>query len=169
MGVSKKTASKGAAQPAGTGEAEFEYVAEQAAKGYEEVAKMTREGLEQVSAFAQGNYAGVADYNKDFKDAVQASSTAITENAEAATKAMTEYAKGAVEEGLSMANRLFGAKTFQDVINVQTDWAKASFDRFKAESTNMQERSLKAASEAAAPFNAGTTAAFEKFAKPFMS
>ena len=166
MSVSKKTV-KGAARPAGTGEAEFEYAAEQAAKGYEEVAKMTREGLEQVGAFAKSNYAGIADYNKDFNDAVQTSSTAMTQSAEAATKAMTEYAKDSVAEGLSMANRLFGAKTLQDVVNVQTDWVKASLDRFKTESTNMQERSVAAASAASAPFQAGATAAFEKFSKPF--
>lgn len=165
MGVSKKTAGKGTAKPAG--EAEFEYAAGQAAKGYEEVANMTREGLEHVGAIAKNSYEGVADYNREFTDAVQASSSALTRSVEDTTTALTEYAKESVEESLSMASRLFGAKSFQDVMNVQTDWARASFERFAAESAKIQERSVQTASEAVAPFNAGATAAFEKFGKPF--
>ena len=165
MGVSKKTAGKGTARPAG--DTEFEYATEQAAKGYEEVASMTREGLEHVGAIAKNSYEGVADYNKELANALQASSSALTRSVEDTTAALTEYAKDSVEETLSMTNRLFSAKTFQDVLSVQTDWARASFERFAAESAKMQERSVQAASAAAAPFNSGATAAFEKFGKPF--
>ncbi len=166
MTVSKKTAGKGTARPAGAAEAEFEYAAEQAAKGYEQVATMTREGLEQVSAAAINGYEGVAEFNKELTEAFQASSNELTRTVEETTRAMTDYAKTSLEDSMSAANRMFGAKSVQDFMNVQADWARTSFERFAAESAKMQERSAQAASAAVAPLNAGATAAFEKFSKP---
>ena len=61
---------------------------------------------------------------------------------------------------------LLAARTLREAVDVQTDWAKTSFDKVVAESTKLSEISVKVANEAAEPINARFNAAIEKLLKP---
>jgi hypothetical protein len=49
------------------------------------------------------------------------------------------YTKKSVESRLALGEKLLGAKTFETVVQIQTEYAKASYDAFVAQATKMGE------------------------------
>ena len=50
-----------------------------------------------------------------------------------------DYTKKSVEGRLALGEKLLGAKSFDAVIQIQTEYAKASYDDFVAQATKMGE------------------------------
>jgi hypothetical protein len=50
-----------------------------------------------------------------------------------------DYTKKSVESRLALGEKLLGAKSFDAVIQIQTEYAKASYDAFVAQATKMGE------------------------------
>jgi hypothetical protein len=50
-----------------------------------------------------------------------------------------DYTKKLVEGRLALGEKLLGAKSFDAVIQIQTEYAKASYDAFVAQATKMGE------------------------------
>ncbi len=137
-----------------------------AAKGYEQYVNMTKEQVEKVGTFTFTGYDEVAEFNKETIDAVIASSDVFTRGAEDLGRAVTSLAQNSVEDNMATAKQVFGAKSLHEVVQLQSDWAKASLSGFFNESARLQELSMRVANEAFGPLGARATAAFEKLAKP---
>ena len=71
-----------------------------------------------------------------------------------------------MEASAQAAKALLAARTLREAVDVQTDFAKSSFDKLVAESTKLSEISVKVANEAAEPISARVNAAIEKILKP---
>ncbi|HYD31679.1 MAG TPA: phasin family protein [Azospirillaceae bacterium] len=128
--------------------------------------KAGQEQAEKVSQQLFQGYDDIASFSKQNVDAVVQSSTIVAKGAEEAGKAVAAYAQVSLEKGVATGKALMGAKTLKDVIDLQTSFAKQSFDAFMAESTRLSELSVKVTNEALAPINARVNAAVEKFGKP---
>ena len=50
-----------------------------------------------------------------------------------------DYTKKSVESRLALGEKLLGAKSFDAVIQIQTEYAKGSYDAFVAQATKMGE------------------------------
>jgi hypothetical protein len=50
-----------------------------------------------------------------------------------------DYTKKSVESRLALGEKLLGAKSFDAVIQIQTEYAKAAYDAFVAQATKMGE------------------------------
>src|SRR6266851_3226500 len=91
---------------------------------------------------------------------------ALTDGLEAIGKEVMGYARNSFENAAETATALLGAKTFEDVVQLNTDFAKASFERMIEGSTKLSEMGVKVANEALAPLGDRVEATFQKLGKP---
>ncbi len=122
--------------------------------------------------------------NQAFKDGVEKSLTALNDinaqskqNLEAAVASVTAAAKGAetlgaqaiayskksVEDTVSAAKSLTGAKTVQEVVELQTAWAKSAMEGYLAEMNKASEVVAASMKDLMVPLNTRVTATIEKF------
>jgi phasin family protein len=75
------------------------------------------------------------------------------------------YAKNSLESASHTATALLEAKTLDEVIQLNTDLAKSSFEALLARSAKISEMGVTIASEALAPWGGRMEATLAKFAK----
>lgn len=108
---------------------------------------------------------GLADANAHSKknlEAVIASVTAATKGAEALGAQATAYSKKAVEANVAAAKSLSGAKSIQEVVELQTSFAKSAMEAYMAELSKMGEIVSASVKDSMKPLNERVTAAVEK-------
>ena len=111
-------------------------------------------------------YEDLADLGRENFAAVLRANAALTDGLEAIGKEVMGYARNSFENAAETATALLGAKTFEDVVQLNTDFAKASFERMIEGSTKLSEMGVKVANEALAPFGDRVEATFQKLGKP---
>ena len=98
---------------------------------------------------------------KNFEAAV-ASITAATKGAETLGAQAVAFSKKAVEDQVSAARTLAAAKSVQEVIELQTGFAKTAFETYVAEVNRMTETVAASVKDSAAPINERMTAFVER-------
>jgi phasin family protein len=111
-----------------------------------------------LTAFADLN----AHQKKNF-EALVASATAATKGAETVGAAAVAFSKKAVEDQVAAAKTIAGAKSVQEVIELQTGFAKTAFETYIAEVNKIAETVAASVKESAAPINERVTAFVEHF------
>ncbi len=140
--------------------------AEYAQKHYDRLVGASKEQVEKASATAFKTYEDISKFSKENLDATVAASTIFAKGFETIGKEWMTFTQDAMEASAQAAKALLAARTLREAVDVQTDWAKTSFDKVVAESTKLSEISVKVANEAAEPINARVNAAIEKLLKP---
>ena len=111
-----------------------------------------------LSALSEAN-----TYSKKNLEAVVASVTAATKGAEALGAQAIAYSKKSVEDTVAAAKTLSGAKSIQEVVELQTAFAKTALEGYLAELNKASEIVSASMKESLVPLNARVTAAVEKF------
>lgn len=137
-----------------------------AQKNYERFVGASKEQVEKASASAFKTYEDLSKFSKENLDAVVAASTIFAKGFEAVGKEWMTFTQDTMEANAQAAKALLAAKTLREVVDLQTDFAKNSFDKLVAESTKLSEISVKVANEAAEPISARVNVAIEKLMKP---
>ena len=119
----------------------FQGKAEDLANGYDEMASSGKDGLEAWGA------AGAA-YGKGL--AVMGG-------------AMMGFAKQMLDSNVAATKAVLGAKSLNEAMELNAEYARSNFDGIMAQGTKMGEMATKAAQETAEPLNAQFTAAVEKW------
>lgn len=101
-------------------------------------------------------------HSKKNLEAVIASVTASTKGAEALGAQAMAYSKKAVEDQVAAAKSLSGAKSIQEVVELQTNYAKSAFEAYIAEFSKMSEIMSASVKESVKPLNERVTAAVER-------
>lgn len=135
------------------------------AKGYDQFVNMTREQFEKFVPNATKGFDELATFGKGNVDAAVKAGTIAAKGWEIIGKEVADYNKRALEQGMANAKALMGVKTVQEAVELQTGFARISFDEFVAEGTKLSEMGLKVAREASEPINARVNAAVETFTK----
>lgn len=166
MSAKKETATNTAAKQVEDAVAVGKKTVEQAMKasteGYEQAMSMTKEQVEKASAAFFKGYDEVATLNKQNVEAMVKASDVLTKGAESVGKAYFDFAQASAEASVEATKAMMGAKTVKDLVDIQSDYARTSFDNFMAESTRISEMTVKLANEAFAPIQAQVNATFEK-------
>lgn len=166
MSAKKETATHTAAKQVEDAVAVGKKTVEQAMKasteGYEQAMSMTKEQVEKASAAFFKGYDEVATLNKQNVEAMVKASDVLAKGAESVGKAYFDFAQSSAEASVEATKAMMGAKTVKDMVDIQSDYARTSFDNFMAESTRISEMTVKLANEAFAPIQAQVNAAFEK-------
>jgi len=78
---------------------------------------------------------------------------------------MFEVARSQIAEGVEAQKALFGAKTFQDAVEIQQGFVKKSFDRAMQDGVEFSNAWMKVATEAGQPINQRMSAAMAEAGK----
>lgn len=101
-------------------------------------------------------------HSKKNLEAVIASVTASTKGAEALGAQAMAYSKKAVESQVAAAKSLSGAKSIQEVVELQTTFAKSALEAYMAEFSKMSEILSASMKDSVKPLNERVTAAVER-------
>lgn len=163
-------ATKSAKKPMEDAVAASKETIEQAMKasteGYEQAVAMSKEQVESASKAVFRGYEDFTALNKQGVEAFMQATNIWAKGCEDLGKAYASFAQGSAERGTEVAKVAMKAKTVQDVIDVQTDFAKQHFDQFVAEGTKISELSVKVATEAMQPVQKQFDTAVSKLVKP---
>jgi len=116
-------------------------------KAFKDAVEKSLSGLNDVNAMSKQNL-----------EAVIASVTAATKGAETLGAQAMAYSKSAMESQVAAAKSLSTAKSVQEVIELQTTFAKSAMEAYMAEMTKMTETVSASFKESAKPINERMTA-----------
>lgn len=136
-----------------------------------EAAKSTVEQFTAASnvAFKEGVEKGLAALNemnahsKKNLEAIVASATASAKGAEALGAQAMAFSKAVFDTQVSAAKSLAGAKSVQEVVELQTSFAKSALETYMAEFAKMSDTVSASVKESMKPLNERVTATVEKF------
>lgn len=101
-------------------------------------------------------------HSKKNLEALIASVTAATKGAEALGAQAMAYSKSAMETNVAAAKTLSGAKSVQEVVELQTSFAKSALETYMAEVGKMSEIVSASVKDSMKPLNERVTAAVER-------
>ena len=136
-----------------------------------DAAKSTAEQFTAASnvAFKEGVEKGLAALNemntqsKQNLEAVIASATASAKGAEALGAQAMAFSKAVFDTQVNAAKSLAGAKSVQEVVELQTAYAKSALETYMAEFAKMSDTVSASVKESMKPINERVTATVEKF------
>lgn len=129
---------------------------------FEKGAKSAQDGLEQWNKMAQDVFKKAYP---SFVDATEEGLRNQKQNIDALTQSATLYMKGAeqisqacwswcqdiMQDTMSAAKSMMGAKNLKELVDMQSDMAKTCIEKCMAESSKIAEMSMKVANEASQP------------------
>lgn len=104
----------------------------------------------------------VNTHSKKNLEAVVASVTAATKGAEALGAQAMAYSKKAIEDQVAAAKSLSGAKSVQEVVELQTAFAKSALEAYVTEMNKASETVAASMKECFQPINERVTALVER-------
>jgi phasin family protein len=118
-----------------------------------------REGMEKTSA----SLAEMSAQSKQNLEALTASATAAQKGAEALSAQALSYTKSSWEQSVAAAQTIAQARSVQEMIELQTNFAKSAMETYLSEVTKMTETLTGSVKESFKPINERVTATVEKF------
>lgn len=129
------------------------------------VEQFTFAGNQAFKDAVEKSLAGLNEANAHSKknlEAVIASVTAATKGAEALGAEAMTFSKTAVEKQVAAAKSLSTAKSVQEVVELQTSFAKSALESYMAEVAKMSEIVTASLKDSMKPINERVTAAVER-------
>lgn len=147
-----------------------EKVAEEAVKSAvetgDQITAATREQVEKANAALVKGYDEFAAIQKQGLDAWIKAGTVLAKGAEDLSKTCLALAQETAASNSEAAQAMLRAKSLEEIVELQSEFARKSFDRSVADGTKISELSLKIANEAFGPLQEQFNAAVEKAMKP---
>lgn len=129
-------------------------------------------GVDEIKArlekFGPGMFKGLEDASQAGKDNVEAivkSSQILAKAAEELNKAISTFAQSSMELNVQAGQALLGVKSLQDLVEVQQELARSSFDHFVTGSSKISDMAMKVANEALEPIQSRVSVTMEKLGK----
>lgn len=97
-------------------------------------------------------YEDFSKYGKDFADTGLKSFASVSKGAQAIAVEATDYSKKSFENGSVFFEKLFSAKSFENAVEIQTDYVKQSYESLVAEATKIGDLYAELAKETYKPF-----------------
>jgi len=125
-----------------------------------------KDPAEKAGVAFPGGYDEVVRMNRKALDAVAQASGVFARTYDEMGRAVFAYTQALTDMSVSAGKALLGARTLGDVAEVQSAFARTSFDSLIAETTKLSELSLKAADEALEPLQEHLRAAMQRTVRP---
>ena len=120
-------------------------------QAFKDTVEKSLAGLNELNALSKRNL-----------EAMVASMTAATKGAESVGSQAMNYSKRSMEDGVAAAKALATAKSMQEVVELQTAYAKTALETYLAEMNRMSETVATSVKDSLAPLNERVTAVMEK-------
>lgn len=98
------------------------------------------------------NFEELQQASKENIDLAVKSMGNVSKSAQAIAVELADYSKKSFEESTAMIEKLFGVKSLEKAIEVQSEYAKAAYEGFVAETTKLGEMYSALAKETYKPF-----------------
>lgn len=98
------------------------------------------------------NFEELQQLGKDNVDAAVKTFGAASKTAQTIAVEMTDYTRKSFEQGSQAVEKLFGAKTLEKAIEVQTDYAKTAYEGLIAEAAKLGDLYTDLAKECCKPY-----------------
>ena len=119
--------------------------------------KAFKDGFEKAAA-AFGEFNA---FSKDNVDAFVASASTAGKSAEKINAEVAAYAKQTLETGVETAKKAATVKSMQELVELQSDYAKSSFETYVGEMTKLTDMCASSVKDAFKPLNKRVSAAVE--------
>jgi len=100
------------------------------------------------------NFEDIQKLGKDNMDATLTSLGALSKGFQTIAVEMADYSRKAFEDSSAAAEKLFGAKSIEKAVEVQSEYVKTAYEQFVAQATKVGELYAGMAQEAYKPFEA---------------
>lgn len=100
------------------------------------------------------NFEDLQQVGKENMDSALKSWGAVSKASQAIAVEIADYSKKAFEDGTGALEKLFGVKSFDKAIEIQTEFAKSAYEGFMAEASKIGELYADLAKETYKPFEA---------------
>lgn len=137
-----------------------------ASEGYQKAADAARKQGAQASKVAFDGYGDFASAGKENIEAVVKSGAVMVKGMEILSHEIMAFAKASIEGNMAATKAVLGAKSVNEAVDLQAQFARRSFDQAMAESAKLTEMSIKMTNEAVAPIQARVNVAVDQVAKP---
>src|ERR1700752_3570037 len=110
------------------------------------------------------NFEDIQKLGKDNVDVAMKQFGTVSKGWQAIVTEFADYSKKSFEDGSAAVDKLFGAKSVEKAIEVQSDYVKTAYEGFVAEATKLGELYTDLAKESYKPFESqfGKAPAFSK-------
>ena len=98
------------------------------------------------------NFEDMQQASKENVDLAMKSMGVASKNAQAIATEIADYSKKSFEESTAALEKLFGVKSVEKAIELQTEYAKTAYEGFVAEATKIGEMYTAMAKESYKPF-----------------
>ena len=98
------------------------------------------------------NLEDLQQVSKENVDIALKSMGVLSKGSQAIAVEITDYSKKAFEDGTAALEKLFGVKSFEKAIEVQTEYAKTAYEGFVAKASKIGELYADLAKETYKPF-----------------
>ena len=149
-----------------TVEAATAQVKASAVKAQAQAEKMQAAGAQAFREAADKSVAGLTELNAQGKqnlEAVVASAAAAQKGAEALSAQSVAFTKKSWEDGVAAAQSMAQARSVQELLELQTTWAKSATEAYLAEVTKATDVMTASVKNSFKPINERVTASVEKF------
>lgn len=158
MADSAETVKKTVEQVTATTKVQGEQFKAQAEKLQATSTHALREGIEKTSA----SLAELSAHSKQNLEALTASATAAQKGAEALSAQALSYTKASWEQSVAAAQTIAQARSVQEMVELQTNFAKSAMETYLSEVTKMTETLTGSVKDSFKPINERVTATVEK-------
>ena len=100
------------------------------------------------------NLEDLQQFSKDQLDAATVTATTLSKGVQQIAVEATDYSKKSLESSTAFVEKLLGAKSLDKAVEIQTAFAKSSYESFVAQATKMGELYTNIAKEAFKPVEA---------------
>ncbi len=129
----------------------------------EETAAATNEAVKEGFSRSMTAFAEMNSVSKQAFDAWVESATVASRGVEAINGQVMAYAKKSMESSVAAAKSLSGAKSLKEIVDIQTAYAKSSFDSYVSEMTKLSDFAQTVTKDAIKPLNERATAVASMF------
>lgn len=131
----------------------------------EETINQAKEQMEKFGLTVFKGYEDAAQSSKETVEAAVKSSQLFAEGAKEVGKAISEMTQSSLEMSMQAGQAMLGVKTFKDFMDLQSDFAKKSFDQMIAGTSKVSDLAVKVANEAFEPLAQRVNETIEKVSK----
>jgi hypothetical protein len=100
------------------------------------------------------NFEDIQKYGKEQMDSTLKAWGQVSKGVQAIAAETADYSKKSFEEGSAALEKLLGAKSFERAVEIQTAYAKTTYEGFVAQATKLGELYVDMAKESYKPFEA---------------
>ena len=143
------------------------------------VTKMAKTMALTVETKMQNAAEHIEKANRELSSRVEEATSFTSNNLDAAVQAVNVVAEGikdvnqticnsiqqALQTAMSTGKAMMGVKSLRDVMQIQSEYIKTTFDTVMADTTKISEIAVRCSSQAAEPLNARVTEVVEKVSK----